>query len=294
MDIVGKHKLFLGIAATLVLISWIAIGIFGLKPGVDLKGGTEWHLNFIAQDVETTELKQFFESDLRAKAFIKRSSDGSIIVRLPDITEITHQEYKEALAEEFGAIQEQSFSSVGPVVGKELRTKSLWAIIAVLLGISLYTVWAFRHVSRPISSWKYGAATLITLVHDVSIPTGLFAVLGGLLGVEVGITFIVALLVVMGFSVHDTIVVFDRVRENLLASYDKKVSLRDTINKSIRETITRSINTSLTLIFVLTALLIIGPPTLFYFTLTVLVGTVVGTYSSLFVASPILYMWGKK
>jgi preprotein translocase subunit SecF len=159
----------------------------------------------------------------------------------------------------------------------------------VLFGISLYIAFAFRKVSKPVSSWKYGMVTLVTLFHDVIMPAGLLAVLGRFKGIEIDTNFIVALLVVMGFSVHDTIVVFDRIRENLTLARGKAVSLGDIINKSIRETFARSINTSLTLMIVLVALLVFGPPSLFYFILTILVGTLFGTYSSIFVASPLLY-----
>ena len=157
----------------------------------------------------------------------------------------------------------------------------------MLFGISTYIAWAFRKVSRPIASWKYGLVTLVTLFHDVSIPLGLVA----FLGVEIDTNIIVALLVVMGFSVHDTIVVFDRIRENVKTHWRNTVSFADIVNRSVRETIARSINTSLTLIFVLVALLIWGPESLFYFLLALLVGTVAGTYSSIFVASPLLFLW---
>jgi len=191
-------------------------------------------------------------------------------------------------------LEEKNFSSIGPTVGSELRRKATWAILAVILGISLYIAWAFRKVSEPIKSWKYGIATLISLLHDVSIPTGMLALLGYWKGIEIDTNFIVALLVVMGFSVHDTIVVFDRIRENLLINRGRKITLGEIINYSINETLVRSINTSLTLMLVLVALLVFGPPTLFYFVLTILVGTIFGTYSSIFVASPLLYLWQKK
>jgi preprotein translocase subunit SecF len=163
----------------------------------------------------------------------------------------------------------------------------------VILGISLYIAWAFRKVSAPVKSWKYGIVTLVSLFHDVSIPAGFIAILGKLKGVEIDTNFIVALLVVMGFSVHDTIVVFDRIRENLLLKRGSKVDLGAIVNFSVNETFVRSVNTSLTLILVLIAMLFFGPPSLFYFILTMLVGTVFGTYSSIFVASPLLYLWGK-
>jgi preprotein translocase subunit SecF len=223
---------------------------------------------------------------------VKKTGEGSFIIRLSDIGEEEHQLYAATLRGELGEMTEENFSSVGPTIGAELRQQSVTAMILVLLGISLYVAWAFRRVSQKVRSWKYGAVTLLTLIHDVSIPAGLLAFLGWWQGIEINTSFIVALLVVMGFSVHDTIVVFDRIRENL--STGRSSSLKEVINQSVRETLIRSLNTSLTLVFVLVTLILFGPPSLFYFILTILVGTVVGTYSSIFVASPILYLWGRR
>ena len=157
----------------------------------------------------------------------------------------------------------------------------------MLVGISLYIAYAFRKTSRPVSSWKYGWITLLTLFHDVSIPAGLLAILGHFRGVEIDTNALVALLVVMGFSVHDTIVVFDRVRENLLLNRGKQ-NFGDVVNASVNQSMARSINTSLTLILVLIALIFVGPPSLFYFVLLLLVGVITGIYSSIFIASPLL------
>ena len=167
------------------------------------------------------------------------------------------------------------------------------AIVFVLVGISLYIAFAFRKVSRPISSWKYGLVTLITLMHNVAIPAGMMAVLSRYYGVAIDTNFVVALLVVMGFSVHDTIVVFDRIRENIVRSRHD-IGFNEIINRSVRETMRRSINTSLTLILVLLALYFMGPVSLKYFILTMLVGTTVGIYSSIFVASPLLTLFDRR
>ncbi|MEX1014639.1 MAG: protein translocase subunit SecF [Candidatus Paceibacterota bacterium] len=293
MKVINKRKIFFAVSGTLVLLSWIFIGVFGLQPGIDLAGGTEWRVE-LQEQAEPTEISRFILQEYGIDATASSLSDGDTIIRLPEISEERHQEMKGGLLVEFGGLKEKSFNSVGPVIGQELRSKSMWAIFFVLLGISLFVAWAFRKVSKPINSWKYGITTLITLIHDVSIPTGVFAVLGYFLGVEVDTTIIIALLVVLGFSVNDTIVVFDRIRENLLINKGKNRPLREIINESVNETLMRSINTSLTLTLVLVFLLIMGPNTLFYFILTILVGTIVGTYSSIFLASPMLYSWGKR
>jgi preprotein translocase subunit SecF len=194
----------------------------------------------------------------------------------------------------FGAVEELSFQTIGSAIGAELVNKALWALGVNLFAISLYVAYAFRKVSFPVSSWKYAFITLITLFHDALIPVGMMAFLGHFLGVEIDANFIVAILLVIGFSVHDTIVVFDRIRENLRRSGGAaKANFADLVNTSIHETFARSLNTSLTLIIVLTALLVLGTGSLHYFILTILVGTIVGTYSSIFVAAPLLVLWNR-
>ncbi|MEK7086999.1 MAG: protein translocase subunit SecF, partial [Patescibacteria group bacterium] len=236
MNIIGKRKIFLGFSGGLVLISLFLVAFLGLKQGIDLKGGTQWQVEFENQSVNEDSIKSVFAeeaSDL--EILVKRASDGSFIIRLADIDEARHQSYLSAL-KTLGDVKEKSFASIGPAIGSELRRRAVWAIIAALLAISIYIAWVFRKVSKPIKSWKYGVVTLVTLFHDVVIPTGLLAVLGVWKGIEIDTNFIVALLVVMGFSVHDTIVVFDRIRENLLVNKGRNIPLRDIINYSVKET----------------------------------------------------------
>lgn len=293
MDIISKKNIFLGFSTTLAVISLALVFFLGLKPGIDLKGGTQWQISFKDTAVSEETIAAVLKSTVGDADFvIKRTNDGSIIIRLPHIDEPKRQTFLNAFRT-LGEFDEKSFSTIGPAVGSELRRKAIWAVLLAILCISLYIAWAFRKVSRPIRSWKYGIVTLVTLFHDVIIPAGLLAVLGKWKGIEIDTNFIVALLVIMGFSVHDTIVVFDRIRENLMVNKGKNVPLRDIINFSVKETFIRSINTSLTLVLVLLALLFVGPPSLFYFILTILVGTIFGTYSSIFVASPLLYLWGR-
>lgn len=293
MDVIGKKNIYLGISGTLVLASLILILVFGLKQGIDLQGGTEWRLVFANSIEEKALSSALSEVSGSANVSVKKFGEETLL-RLPPIDEDTHQRYFETLQEKFGEFTEESFSSIGPTVGSELRRRAIWAVILVLLGISLYIAFAFRKTSREIKSWKYGLITLLTLFHDVSIPTGLLAFLGWWQGIEIDTNFIVALLVVMGFSVHDTIVVFDRIRENLTVNRERKFVLGEVVNYSVNETLARSINTSLTLVIILLSLIFLGPPSLFYFILTILIGTVIGTYSSIFVASPLLYLWGPK
>ena len=296
MNIIGHRKIFLSISGILVLAAVVSVLTFGFKPGIDFVGGTMWQIRLATSDKiqATSEIKDFFGKNLGVQnATVFPSDNQSFIIRLDNISETEHQQYLSALQEKFGSIEEIRFEGIGPSIGKELRKRAFQAIALVLLGISLYIAFAFRKVSYPIKSWKYGLITLITLFHDIAIPAGLLAFLGWRWGIEVDVNFVVALLVIMGFSVHDTIVVFDRIRENLLLKH-QRFDLENIINDSVNSTIARSINTSFTLVLVLLSLFFLGPITLKYFILTILVGTVIGTYSSIFVASPLLLLWASK
>ncbi len=296
MNFIKTGKIFVTVSAILVLISIVLVSTLHLKTGIDLKGGTKWSVEIKNEKANENLIAEALQKNREDKDVGVRKAEGSeYVIRLGTITENEHQEYKTLLVKEFGELREVQFSSIGPVIGRELASQAIWAIILVLLGISLYVAFAFRKSSQKIRSWKYGVVTLVTLFHDVAIPAGLLAILGVWKGVELDTNLIVALLVVIGFSVHDTIVVFDRIREHIIKSGIKNIPLEMIMNQSVEETIARSINTSLTLIIVLLALLGFGPANLFYFVLIILVGTVIGTYSSIFVATPLLYLWaGRK
>lgn len=249
-----------------------------------------WQVKQISGEVAMDEgaLKDFLNASLEDKNFVMFPVEGGgYLIRMAAISETAHQQYLQELRNRFGTVEEGQFQSIGATIGQELRNKALWAIVYVVLGISLYITYAFRKVSYPVKSWKYGVITLVTLLHDVIVPAGFFAILGWKFGVEIDTNFIVALLVVMGFSVHDTIVVFDRIRENVL-NHSGNTSFSEIVDKSINQTIARSINTSLTVLIVLVAMYFFGPATLQYFVLTLLIGIAMGTYSSIFVASPLL------
>ena len=233
--------------------------------------------------------KNVFENELNVKnaTVYPESESQSYLIKLGHISEEEHQQYLTALKNKFGDMEELRYETIGPTIGKELKGKAVWAVILVILGISLYVAYAFRKVSYPVKSWKYGIITLITLFHDVIVSVGALALLGWKFGVELDTKFIVALLVIIGFSVHDTIVVFDRIRENLLLDSGRK-DLKEIINDSVRQTFVRSVNTSLTLVLTLLALFFYGPLSLKYFVLLIMTGTIIGTYSSIFIASPSL------
>lgn len=283
MNIIGHRKIYLTISAALVVASIAAVAVFGLKQGIDFVGGSLWQTRFSAE-IQPQQIRA-----LLPEAVVVADSAGGFLIRLPEISEEQHQNYAEQLKKELGDFEELRFESIGPVVGRELRTNVLWAFALVLITISLYIAFVFRKVSHPVKSWKYGVITLVTLFHDAIIPVGLIAVMGRYYNVEVGVNLVVAILVVIGFSVHDTIVVLDRTRENLKQAGGG--AFVDLVNQSVNQTLARSINTSLTLILILAALYFWGPVSLSYFVLVILAGTIVGTYSSIFVASSLVASW---
>lgn len=287
MNIIGYKKVYLTLSVLMVAASIAAIFTFGFRQGIDFVGGTAWQVSF-QDEVSASSLNEFLAGQRLENILVRPGTvPGDFSIRTKEISEERHQELASVMRAELGEFEELSFSSIGPAIGKELRDKSLFAFGLVLMGISLYIAFAFRRVSYPVSSWKYGFITLVTLFHDAVIATGFLALLGWWRGAELDTNFIVAILVIMGFSVHDTIVVFDRIRENLTLARAKS-DFQEIVNDSVNQTMARSINTSLTLILVLVALYLYGAESLINFTLLILVGTVVGAYSSIFVASPLL------
>ena len=288
-----KHKnIILAVSSLLVLASVASVMIFGFKLGIDFTSGSLWQLRI--ENTNAGELRTFFAEELGVEQLnISFDESNSVYaVTLREITEDERQEFIGKLGDKFNGVESLEFSTISPSISSELKQKATRAIIFVLVGVSLFVAFVFRKVSEPIRSWKYGVITLITLFHDVAILAGIFAILGAVAGVVIDTNFMVAMLFVMGFSVNDTIVVFDRIRENILTSKEekKRLSLTEIVDKSILETVARSINTSFTLILILVALFILGPISTKLFILAILIGTVAGTYSSIFVASPLLLM----
>ncbi len=293
INFIKYRNLFFWVSGVLVVAGIVATALFGFRLGIDFTSGSLWQLKIPNTDANT--VNNYFTSTLRVETSnVSYDSQSQIYaVTSKEISDQSRQQYLGELKQRFGdGVQDVDFWNVSPSVSQELRQNAVMAIVFVLVGISLYVAFAFRKVSRPVSSWKYGIITLLTLAHDVIIPAGLYAVLGKYLGIAADTNFMVALLVVMGFSVHDTIVVFDRIRENLII-YRGKETLSEIVNRSINETIRRSISTSFTLVLVLLALYFLGPLGLKFFVLTILVGTIVGAYSSIFIASPLLTVWQK-
>lgn len=291
MQIIANRKMWFIFSGTLIVLSFVALAIWGLKPGIDFTGGSLLELRF-PENVAVPSTEQFAElfsaHQLQAPA-VQQSGPRDVVLRFPPATETQHQELVDDLQKKYGdGVEEVRFDSIGPTIGQELFSKAIMAVVLVTAMILLFIAWSFRKVSRPVSSWVYGGIVIATFLHDVIIPLGLFAVLGHFKGWEIGSPFIAAVLTILGYSISDTIVVLDRVRENV-----KKLSgtFEQVVEHSVHQTITRSINTSLTTMLALAAILIFGGPTLHVFALALLVGIAVGTYSSIFIAAPLLVVW---
>jgi len=292
--IIQKRKLWFSIALALGGLSIIFLSVWGLKLGIDFTGGGLMEVKFVTERPDVVEVQEkLAELELPGGLQIQPTGLDKMILRFPTLENTTHNAIKDKLITEYGAenVIEERFEAVGPVIGQELRTKAVYSMIIVLIAIILYIAYAFRHVSRPIRSWKYGIIAIIALLHDILIPLGIFSILGRFAGVEVGLPFVAALLTILGYSVNDTIVVFDRIRENLARSGE--TNFEELVNKSVNQTLTRSINTSLTTLIVLLAIFLFGGVTIKFFVLALILGVLSGTYSSIFLASPLLVFWQK-
>ncbi|HNX10700.1 MAG TPA: protein translocase subunit SecF [bacterium] len=290
--IIQKGKIWISISIVLVILAITAISMWGLKMGIDFTGGSLLEAKFIGQNQPNTLEVQDALKGIELNSLTIQPAETSFILRFQESSEDIHQKVlvnlKKLAAQknkEANNFEELNFTSIGPSIGQEMQRKAISAIILVLIAISVYIAFAFRKVSKPVASWKYGSVTLIALFHDVLIVIGFFAILGHFWGVEVNTSFVAAILTVLGFSVHDTIVVFDRVRENLPKS---DTDFENTVNRSVNQTLVRSVNTSMTVILVMLAIVLFGGASIKYFSLALLVGVFFGTYSSIFLASPLL------
>ncbi|MFH1111752.1 MAG: protein translocase subunit SecF [Patescibacteria group bacterium] len=291
INIIQNRKYSYIFSAILIVASIVSLSIWGLKLGIDFTGGSLLELEFNNTHPSNDDIQSVLKPLNIGNVVIQPSGDKAVFMRFKDISQPEFEKLISGLNEKFGGVTSKRFESIGPVLGYELARKALWATGLALIFIIIYIAWAFRKVARPVASWKYGVSAIIALAHDVLITVGLFSILGHYLNVEIDSLFVSAILTVLGFSVHDTIVVFDRTRENLFRGMAGSFDL--IVNKSINDTIARSINTSLTTVLVLTALFIFGGATIKYFSLALIVGIIIGTYSSIFVASALLVDWYK-
>ena len=293
VKIIQKRKIWFTISTILVLGSILAIYINGLKLGIDFTGGSLLEVRLIDTTAQSSAVEASVLSALPELDEIKVQSSGTaqFIVRTKELSQSEHQLILGSMLAEFGEVDELRFESIGPTLGAELKDKAITALIVASIVIILYIAWSFRKVLEPVQSWKYGVGAIVALVHDVVITTGVYSFFTHFGNYQVDGLFITALLVVLGYSVNDTIVVYDRVRENVL---NKKIKhFEELVNQSVNDTITRSINTSLTTLLVLLSLFFLGGASIHGFVLALIIGVVIGTYSSIFLASPILVVWAQ-
>lgn len=293
MSIIKYRKIFYWFSGLLILGSLFSIGFFGLKFGTDFTGGSL--LEFKTENVRIG--KPVVEETIKNSGFdlgdfsLRESGETGYILRTKNI----NLEQKSLILSKIQSVTDQKvietkFSDIGPTLGKELRSQALLAIFLVAILIILYVAFVFRKVSKPVSSWNYGLITIITFIHDVLLPIGVFSLLGHFAGVEVDTLFVVAILVVLGYSINDTIVVFDRIRENLMGIDEKQrdSKFEDVVERSLKDTWARSINTSLTTFISLLAIYFVGGEVTKTFSLAMIIGVICGAYSSIFISSPLL------
>ena len=293
MQFMGPKKKWWFIISGLVILPGILSLVFwGLRLGIDFKGGTILELKSKNEKVKTEEVKNALKPLNLPGLTIVSTGPSSFLLKTAPIEPQTVDKIKESLKEKYGQIEEIRYETVGPVVGQDLKRKAIWAVVLACVGIILYIAWAFRNIPKPYSSFKFGLCAIIALLHDVLVVLGTFSIVGHFLGYEVDAYFITALLTVLGFSVHDTIVVFDRIRENLKRL--PGVNFEIIANESVAQTLTRSINTSLTVLLTLLALFLLGGESIKPFVLALLIGVTTGTYSSIFNATPLLVIWERK
>jgi len=292
MFIIKNKKIFVIISVFLVSLSVIFIIFFGLNFGIDFKGGSLLEVEYTNSRPEQKIIEDTIKPLSIGEILVQPMGENGYSIKTRDITEQERGLVMQSLGSD---AVEKSFTSIGPSVGAELVRKSIISFILVALGIIFWIAFSFRKVSKPVSSWKYGFIAIIALIHDITISTGVFAFLGYLTGAEVDTLFVVAILTILGLSVSDTIVVFDRIRENIRVGHFK--TFEETVGKSIGQVYIRSIATSSTVIIVLLALVFFGPTSTRIFAIMLTAGMFFGTYSSIFLASPLLVFvesWQKK
>ncbi|HJO89818.1 MAG TPA: protein translocase subunit SecF [Candidatus Paceibacterota bacterium] len=297
MFIVKYRKIFFILTAVIIATAIFSVAFFGLNFGIDFTGGAITEVNYTQERPSKETLEERLQELSIGGFSIRPTGEDGYILRTKDLTEDERVSVLNALSQggEKEVIQER-YNSIGPTIGSELRNKAFVAIGIVIVAIILFVAFVFRKVSQPVSSWKYGIVAIIALIHDVIVPVGIFAFLSYTVGAEIDILFVMALLAILGYSVNDTIVVFDRVRENLRLNreHGSREDFELTVGKSLNQTYIRSINTSLTTLFVLLALFFFGSEATQNFALVLATGVIAGTYSSIFLATPLLVTIGKR
>jgi len=310
MNITKNRRYWFGCSLALLTASIISVLYFGFNLGLDFTGGARWHVDFSqeqtteeseswvlgesSEEVSTESLNAFFAGleNLEKAPLIQASGNGEFLITIEDMSDSELQAIAEGVRTSVGDFEEISYRKVDSSIGASFKRKAMYSIIAALVGIILFVAWAFRKVPAVINPWRFGGVAIAALFHDVLIILGIFVWMGALRDVELDLPFITALLATLGFSVNDTIVILDRVRENIRLQKAHE-TFEDTVENSVQQTLMRSINTSISTLLPLVALLIWGANSIFFFVLALTIGIVIGTYSSIFLAAPLLVTWKK-
>ncbi len=288
LKIIQKRKYAYALSTVLTVASVVCIVLFGLRLGIDFKGGTLMEVQFVKDPVPQVQDVQTSLSDLSLQSLtLQPTENNGMLLRYLASDEAANDLVLEKLMALDPEVKQLRTDFIGGSVSEQIKRNAFTGTALSLIGIALYIAWAFRRVSGVVTSWEYGLGAIIALAHDIIIVVGLFAILGEYYDVEVGIPFVAALLTILGYSVNDTIVVYDRVRENLMRSSHKE-DFENIVNRSLNETMGRSINTSMTVIITLVAIVLFGGESIKYFGVALLSGVVFGTYSSIYIASALL------
>ena len=288
LRIIQKRKYAYIFSAIITLASIVCISIWGLRLGIDFKGGTLMEVRFSETAVPSADIVREKLGTIELQSLTTQpTGERGMLIRYLASDETTNDKVLAALKELDAAVEQLRVDFIGASVSDQMQRQAFTGTLLALLGIALYIAWAFRRVAYPVTSWEYGLGAVIALAHDIVITVGVFSILGHFYGIEVGVPFIAALLTILGYSVNDTIVVYDRVRENLLRSRSG-TDFEVIVNRSLNETLVRSVNTSLTVIIVLIAVAVFGGESVRWFAVALLVGVSFGTYSSIFIASALL------
>ena len=282
------------ISLAVFVASVAALAVYRLNFGVDFKGGSIMELEFAQERPVTDDVQKVLKEKFPniGEFNINQVGERGLILRSEELSEELHQEILGVINSDFSGFEEKRFDSVGPTVGRELRNKSIIAIVIVLAAIACYVAFVFRKLSKTLPLWAMNASALVGLLHDIVIPMGVFAVLGRYYNVEISAVFVAAVLTILGYTVSDKVVIFDRVRENILKG--DKGDLGSIVHKSVMQTLVRSINNTLTVVLSSLAIYLFGGESIRYFALALMIGIFLGAYSSIFVASPLLVWWSKK
>jgi len=287
IDLVGKRHIWYLISAIAIIPGLISLAVNGLNQGIDFTGGTSWEVE-LRQEVTTEEVRAILDDNGFPDSVVQISDGNVVIIRMKELTEGSEAKIaiESDFREAFGEFVELDFETVGPTVGAEIRNRAIIAVLLASLGVLSYIAYAFRKTQSPL---RYGTCAIIAMLHDIVFVLGVFSILGWVADVEIDALFVTAILTIMGFSVHDTIVVFDRIRENL--ERHAAPTFEETVNYSVGQTMVRSLNTSVTVVLTLLALYLFGGESTRWFVFALLVGVIAGTYSSIFNASQLLVSW---